>query len=63
MTSKNNIRHNLKDLPGREQRKSDIYISYNSLSQTGDVNSVSESMHKYIKEGFAKLLTKKNNKT
>ena len=42
----------------RKEDKRDIYISYNSLSQKGEVKSVSKAMREYIKDGFAKFSSK-----
>jgi len=61
MTIKRKSQDNSKKIPVKEERKSDIYISYNALSQGGEVKSVSEAMHKYIEEGFAKITAKMKN--
>ncbi|MBO9676308.1 MAG: hypothetical protein J7577_22900 [Sphingobacteriaceae bacterium] len=62
MATKSNIQEKSKNLPVKEGKRSDIYTSNNSLSQRGEVKSVSEAMHKYIKEGFEKIAaTKKKN--
>jgi len=59
MAIENNFREGSKDpsVPGEDKR--DIYISYNSLSQKGEVKSVSQAMREYIKGGFAKFTPKK----
>lgn len=61
MAIKSNIQDKSKNLPVKEGKRSDIYISHNALSQKGEVKSVSEAMHKYIKEGFEKITTKNKN--
>jgi len=58
MAVENNTHNKSKNLSVKGERKSDIYISYNSLSQKGEVKSVSEAMHNYIKEGFEKITSK-----
>lgn len=50
--------HESKNLSVKRESKRDIYISYNSLSQQGEVKSVSQSMHNYIKEGFDRISRK-----
>jgi hypothetical protein len=37
------------------EKKRDVYTSYNALAGRAEVKSVSQSMHEFIKEGFAKF--------
>ncbi len=59
MAKESSTRDKSKNESAKGEKESDIYISYNSLSQSGEVKSVSQAMHKYIKEGFAKIAPKK----
>ena len=54
-----NTKDKSKDLSSKREDKQDIYISYNSLSQKGEIKSVSQAMREYIKNGFAKFSSKK----
>lgn len=59
MAVDNNHRNKSKYLSVKDEGRRDIYISYNTLSQRGEEKSVSQAMHEYIKNGFAKFSTKK----
>lgn len=59
MAIENNPRNKSENLSVKGEGKRDIYTSYNSLSQRGEVKSVSQAMHEYIKGGFAKFSPKK----
>ena len=42
-----------------KENKRGIYTSYNALTGRAEVKSVSQSMHEFIKDGFAKLYAAK----
>ncbi|HEX2846256.1 MAG TPA: hypothetical protein VHN59_06885 [Chitinophagaceae bacterium] len=59
MSIETNPRDESKNLSVKREDKKDVYISYNSIAQSGEKKSVSKAMHEFIKQGFAKFTLKK----